>query len=123
MTFRVSSSSEFHGDRGLDAAQRAAGEVARAVNRSGAGTVRRATVTDAATGAPTSLITFTAGQSIQLFHGLPLARGLTPSSVPSGWRCVDVVTGYGSFKRTDWDETTISITSENACTAVFEVFV
>lgn len=122
MTFRVSSSSEFHGDRGLDAAQRAAGEVARAVNRSGAGTVRRATVLDSA-GNPTTQITFTAGQTVMMVHGLPLTRGLSPSAVPSGWRCVDVVTGYGSFKRSAWDDATLSITSENACTAVFEVFV
>lgn len=55
--------------------------------------------------------TFTAGQIKVLNHGL--------GRKPTRWVHSDVSGGYASFVRTDWDETTISIQSQNACSATF----
>jgi len=58
-------------------------------------------------------VTFTAGQELKLNH--KLAR------VPEEWWPVDVTDGYGSFRRMSWDSKTITIKSQNACTATFKV--
>ncbi len=57
--------------------------------------------------------TFTAGEAKALVHGL----GRTPVR----WAPLDVIDGYGSFCRTAWDATSITIQSENAVTATFIV--
>jgi len=61
---------------------------------------------------------FTAGQVRTFQHGLSLATGATPR----GFDVKDCTGGYPSFKRTAWDEKTITIQSQNACSALFWVF-
>lgn len=56
-------------------------------------------------------ITFTAGLVQRIEHKL--------QRQPVEWSVVDVTIGYSSFRRTAWDAISISIQSENACTAVF----
>lgn len=88
-------------DRQLIAIQRTTRQAAQAVN---------------AFGPPPRIIgpfTFTAGQALQLNHGL--------ARQPSAWTCVDVTGGYGLFQRTAWDDKTVTIQSSNACTAWFRV--
>lgn len=57
--------------------------------------------------------TFTAGQVRVLEHGL--------LRTPESWSVIDVTGGYGAFKRTAWSSKTITIQSQNACTATFRV--
>lgn len=78
-------------------------------------TLRRAQMALNARGAmpvTTAAITFAAGQSITIDHKL----GRTPIE----WSVSDVITGYGSFRRTQWSTINITIQSQNACTAVFK---
>lgn len=58
-------------------------------------------------------ITFTAGQSVTINHKL--------QRQPVEWCAIDVVTGYGSFRRTAWDRLSVTIQSQNACTAYFRI--
>lgn len=58
-------------------------------------------------------VTFTAGQVQQISHRL--------GRQPAEWSVLDVTVGYGAFRRTAWTPLTISIQSQNACTAVFRV--
>ena len=58
-------------------------------------------------------VAFTAGQILKLEHKL--------GRQPENWWPVDVTVGYGSFRRTDWNDKFIYIQSENACTATFKV--
>lgn len=97
---------EYTGDLATDQAQRNAGDTARRLNG-----------TPMAAGQRIGPVTFTAGQTQQLQHRLALPSNGTPL----GWWCVDVVTGDGAFRRTAWDQNTISIRSANACTAYFWV--
>lgn len=64
---------------------------------------------------PTTLgpFTFTAGQIIVIDHRL--------RRQPVEWSPIDVITGYGSFRRTAWSTLSISIQAQNACTATFRV--
>jgi len=61
----------------------------------------------------TGELTFTAGEVKVIDHRL--------GRQPTEWVVTDVVTGYGSFRRTAWDASTITIQSQNACTARFRV--
>lgn len=108
MVTRLPQRHEYTGDRQVDQAQRNAHETTRAVNAS-----------PIAKGAFVGPVTFTAGQTQQLMHGIALPGGATPR----GWWPVDVITNDGTFRRTAWDDKTISIRSANACTALFWVFV
>lgn len=105
------------GDRQIDQAQRNAHETTRRLASSPSGAGAFATTVDAF-GKPTRDITFTAGGSVQMRHGLELPK----DGVPSGWIATETTTGYASFRRTAWDDKTITIQAENACTARFWVF-
>lgn len=67
-----------------------------------------------ANGVASDNVTFTATQTQQINHKLGRA--------PVGFFPIDVQSGYGAFYRTALDDKTISIRSENACTARFWVY-
>lgn len=58
-------------------------------------------------------VTFTAGQTVTFAHRL--------GRLPAEWSAIDVVDGYGSFRRVSWDARTITVQSQHACTARFRV--
>lgn len=103
---RVTPDSVFSGNRIGEVAQRAARQAAGVAN-----------VNPWANSVVLQPVTFTAGQTRKLAHGLPLASGSTPAR----WAVDDVRNGYGSFQRNAWDDVFITITSEHACTVTFRV--
>ena len=58
-------------------------------------------------------LAFTAGEVKVIDHRL--------GRQPTEWSVTDVTVGYGSFRRTAWDARTVTIQSQNACTARFRV--
>src|SRR5262245_40259576 len=87
---------EYTGDRQVDQLQ-----------RNQHGTVGTVNASPVAKGAFVGPVTFTAGQTQQLTHGIALPNGGTPK----GWSPDDVTGGDGTFQRTAWDDKTISIRS------------
>lgn len=67
-----------------------------------------------ANGTQIDTVAFSAGQTQQLNHKLGRA--------PLGFFPIDVQGSYGAFYRTASDTKTISIRSQNACSAVFWVY-
>jgi hypothetical protein len=98
---RIAFTTEQTDDRQTLSMQATSRRVADAVNAHGAAPL----ITDE--------LTFTAGEVKTINHGL--------GRQPTEWGATDVVTGYGSFRRTGWNTKTITIQSENACTARFKV--
>lgn len=87
-----------------------------AAHRAQALAIEQARVTrNAPIGASGTVVTatFTAGQTLSLAHKL--------GRVPRAWVLLDVSGGYGSFQRTAWDSKTITIQSQNGCTAAWWV--
>jgi|SRR5215472_1742706 len=98
---QLPSSTQQTGDRQTLAIQARLKNVERVVNQLGAPSI------------VTAATKFTAGQKVSFNHGL--------SRVPTIWEVVDVVGGYGAFQRISWDNLTIVIQSQNACTAQFRI--
>jgi len=59
-------------------------------------------------------LVFTAGSDQVINHRLKRA--------PTGFICIDVIDGYGSFRRVASNVSTITVRSENACSATFWVY-
>lgn len=67
-------------------------------------------------GAPPNIlgpVVFTASAQIKINHML----GRTPTE----WYVIDVTVGYGVFRRVAWDQNTITIQANNACTIMLRV--
>lgn len=92
---------EHTGDRQTQAMQAATDRIRVGVNARGG------------TPVTTPDLTFTAGETKVIDHRL--------GRQPTEWSAADVTAGYGSFQRTAWDSKTITIQSQNACTARFRV--
>lgn len=111
MTLRRPFRPEFTGDRQADQAQRSQDVARQAIVRSGIALGRLAFDTDS----KVADISFSAGVAKRILHGLDL------KSTPGGWFVVDV-SAAGTFYRTAWDTSSITLMPSATCTARVWVF-
>lgn len=100
---RIPSQQEQTNDPQIDRIQNNIGNAARLLN---ALPFRR--------GVQVGPLAFTAGGTQALKHRL--------NRVPSGWFPLSITGGYGVFQQTAVDKATLTIQSQNACTATFWVY-